>query len=147
MKSKISKNIKTVLDFLQDEVKGGVSAKNVHKDYFLTGMYADKENKKIFPTPSKQGRAEADLFQDRVFEVKNIAEGQNVVIVEAVQSCYVPKTKKTYRAPVVLIFEMQKGKIVTGRHYFDPFLLLKALKSSQIEKGFKKSKGNLLIIK
>lgn len=152
MKSKISKNIKTVLDILRDEVKGDVASalKKMDTEYSMTWMYADIDNKKLFPNTKLNLKSELEEvypIEKRVYEIKNIAEGKNIVMVELIESYPDPETKKVYRTPLVLILEMKKGKIVTGRHYCDPRLSFKFLKAKQVEKGFKKSKGTVLTIK
>ena len=85
-------------------------------------------------------------IKDRVYEIKNIAEGKNVVMIELVENYPDPETKKIYRTPLTLILEMKNDKIVTGRHYCDPRLSFMFLKPVQVEKGFKKTKGTIITI-
>jgi ketosteroid isomerase-like protein len=150
MAKKLSKNIQVVLDILQNEVQGDVvsALKKMDKGYTMTWMYLD--DKKLFPSTQvdiKKELEEVYPIKNRVYEIKNIAEGKDVVMVELVESYPDPKTKKVYRTPLVLVLEMKNNKIVTGRHYLDPKISYKYLTKKQVEKGFKKSKGTLLVIK
>lgn len=150
MAKKLSKNIQVVLDILQNEVQGDVASalKKMDKGYTMTWMYLD--DKKLFPSTQvdiKKELEEVYPIKNRVYEIKNIAEGKDVVMVELVESYPDPKTKKVYRTPLVLVLEMKNNKIVTGRHYLDPKISYKYLTKKQVEKGFKKSKGTLLVIK
>ena len=152
MKIKKSKNIQTVLDILQDEVNGDVASalKKMTKDYSMTWVDCGIKGKELFPTTTVDLKAELEEvypIKGRQYEIKNIAEGNNVVIVELIESFPNQKTKKVYRTPLVLVLEMKNGKIRTGRHYLDPRLSGKHLTKKQVEKAYKKSRGSLLVIK
>ena len=120
-----SKNVQTVLDILQDEVNGDVAAAllKMSEDYTMTWVDLAIDGKELFPTTGndmKKELEEAYPIKERKYEIKNIAEGDKVVIVELVESYPDPKTGEVYRTPLVLVLEMQDGKIRTGRHYLDP---------------------------
>ena len=150
MTKKFSKNIQLVLNILKNEVDGDVvlALKKMTKDYTMTWVY--DSNKHLFPTTTsdiKKELKEVYLITGRQYDVKNIGEGDNVVMVELVESYPDLKTKKIYRTPLVIVLEMKNGKIRTGRHYCDPKLSWKYLTKSQVKKAYKKSKGSVLIIK
>ena len=152
MKRKLSKNIKTVLDILQDEVDGDVQAalKKITKDYTMTWVDTGLDGKHLFPTTKQNVKKELEEvypIRGRQYDIKNITEGDDVIMVELVESYPDPKTKKVYRTPLVLVLEMKNGKIKTGRHYLDPTISRKHLTKKQIKKAYKNSKGSLLIIK
>lgn len=141
MKQKISKNIKTVISILQDEVKGDYkkALKKVHEDYSMTWMYKSMGGK-LFPRTGrniKKEFKEVYLIKDRKYDLKNIAEGQTVVMVEMVESYPNPKTKKVFRTPLVIVLEMKKGKIKRGRHYCDPRVSYLYLPKKEIDRIFK----------
>ena len=149
---KISKNIKTVLDILQNEVDGNVSSafKKITKDYTMTWVDAGLSGQRLFRRTNKNIKKEMeDVYskKGRQYDIKNIAEGNGVVMVELVESYPNPKNKKVYRTPLVLVLEMKSGKIRTGRHYLDPRISGKYLTESQIEKTYKNSRGSLFLIK
>ncbi len=151
-KNKFSKNIKTVLDILQDEVKGNVAAalQKMTKDYTMTWVDTGIDGKQLFPSIGKNIKKEIEEvypIKGRQYDIKNIAEGNKVVMVELIESFPNPKTKKVYRTPLVLVLEMKNGKIRTGRHYLDPRISQKYLTKTQIEKAYKNSRGSRLIIK
>jgi len=151
MKKFKSKNIQTVLAILKDEVDGDVRSalKKMAKDYTMTWAYAVKGGK-FFPSTGvnvKKELKEVYPITGREYDIKNIAEGKAVVMVELVESYPDPKTKKVYRTPLVLVLEMQNGKIRTGRHYLDPIISEKYLSKKDVGKAFKKSRGSLVVIK
>lgn len=147
----LSKNIQTVIDILRDEVDGDIAAalKKMTKDYTMTRVDAGIDGKKIFPTTKKDIRKdmkEAYVIRGRQYDIRNIAEGKEVVFVELIESYPNPKTKKVYRTPLVLVLEMKNGKIRTGRHYLDPRLSGKHLTKAQVEGAYKNHRGSLLVI-
>lgn len=152
MKKKFSKNIKTILDILQDEVDGNVAAalSKITKDYTMTWVDTGLDGKELFPTTTRNIKKELEEvypIRGRQYDIRNIAEGDDVLMVELVESYPDPKTKKVYRTPLVLVLEMKNGKIRTGRHYLDPTISRKHLTKKQIEKAYKNSGGSLLVIK
>lgn len=141
MREKISKNIKTALEILNDEIRGDVKSafKKITSDYTMTWMYKDKKGK-LFPRTGKDIKKEMQevyVIKGRRYDIKNIAEGKDIVMIEMIESYPDPKTKKVYRTPLVIILEMKKGKIKRGRHYCDPDLSYLYLSKKQIEKGYK----------
>lgn len=86
-------------------------------------------------------------IKGRQYDIKNIAEGDNVVMVEMVESYPNPKTKKVYRTPLIIVLEMKNGKIRTGRHYCDPDVSYLNLNKTQIAKAYKKKSDNNIILK
>lgn len=149
---KQSKNIKTVLNILRDEVNGDIPSalKKMTNDYTMTWVDAGIEGKQLFPTTNKNIKndmKEAYVIKERQYDIRNIAEGESVIFVELIESYPNVKTKKIYRTPLVLVLEMKNGKIRTGRHYLDPRLSSKHLSKAQIEKAYKNSKGSMLVIR
>src|SRR3989338_10972893 len=152
MKKRFSKNIQTVFAILQDEVNGDVASalRKMTKDYTMTWVDTGIDGKQLFPTTKPNLKAELEEaypIKGRKYDIKNIAEGDDVVMVELVESFPDQKTGKVYRTPLVLLLEMKNGKIRTGRHYLDPKIARKHLTKAQIGKACKKSKGSLTIIK
>ena len=152
MKKKFSKNVQMVFDILQDEVNGDVASalKKITKDYVMTWMETGIDEKKLFPATGKNIKKELkEIYpiKGRQYDIKNIAEGDSVVMIELIESYPDPKTKKVYRTPLVLVLEMKGGKIRTGRHYLDPKISRKYLTKAQVEKAFKGKKRSLMIIK
>jgi len=141
MKNKLSKNIKTVLEILKDEIKGDVNSafRKLTSDYSMTWMYKSKKGK-LFPKTGKNIKKEMQeiyVIKGRKYDIKNIAEGDNVVMIEMVESYPDPKTKKVYRTPLVIVLAMKNGKIKRGRHYCDPDLSYLYLSKKQIKDAYK----------
>ncbi len=150
MVKKYSKNIQTVIDILKNEINGDVKSalEKMTKDYTMTWMY--KSGKDIFPSTKlnlEEELEEVYPIKGREYDIKNIAEGDNVVMVELIESYPDPKTRKVYRTPLVIILEMKDSKIRTGRHYTDPKLSYLHLTKKQMEKAYKNSKGSKKILK
>ncbi|MDZ4345614.1 MAG: nuclear transport factor 2 family protein, partial [Candidatus Binatia bacterium] len=106
--------------------------------YTMTWMYQEK-NGGLFPRTSPNIRKELEevyAIKGRQYDIKHIAEGKNVVLVELIESYPDPKTKKVYRTPLVIVLEMKNGKIRKGRHYCDPNLSYLYLTKQQVEKAF-----------
>lgn len=149
---KKTKNVQTVLGIFQDEVNGDVASalKKMTKDYTMTWVYLGK-NLELFPTTVgkiiKKEMEDVYPIKGRWYEIKNIAEGKDVVMVELVESYPNPKTKKTYRTPLVLALEIKNGKIRIGRHYLDPTISKKCLTKRQVNKAYKNSSGQPIVIK
>lgn len=151
MVKKYSKNVQTVIDILKNEINGDIKSalKKMTKDYTMTWVY-QKKNGELFPATKNDLNAElAEVYpiKGREYDIKNIAEGDNVVIVEMVESYPDPETKKIYRTPLVIVLEMRAGKIRTGRHYTDPALSYLYLKKSQVARAYKNSKGSKEVLK
>lgn len=145
MKNKLSKNVRIVINLLKDEIRGDVRSalKKMTKDYTMTWVYR-KKNGELFPSTKidfKSELKEVYPIKGRKYDIVNIAESKNVVIIELVESYPDPKTKKVYRTPLVIVLEMKNGKIRTGRHYCDPNLSYINLMEQQIKKIYKNSRG------
>ena len=107
-------------------------------DYSMTWMYRDHSGH-LFPTTTKNLDAElqeAYEISDREYDIKNIAEGPGVVMIELVESYPDPETGRVYRTPLSLVIELRDGKIRTGRHYCDPRLSYMHLSKQQIDAAF-----------
>jgi len=151
MVKKHSKNVQTVIDILKDEIKGDIKSalKKMTKDYTMTWVY-QKKNGELFPSTKNDLNAELEEvypIKGREYDIKNIAEGENVVMIELIESYKNPEIKKAYRTPLVIVLEMKGGKIKTGRHYTDPKLSYLHLTKKQAEKAYKSSKGSKEILK
>lgn len=151
MPKKLSKNIKTVLGILQNEVDGNVTAalQKMTEDYSMTWVYLGT-GKQFFPTTKidvKKELEEVYPIKGRMYEIKNIAEGNDVVMIELIENYPDPKTHKKYRTPLVLVLEMKQGKIRTGRHYLDPRLSNMFLTPAQVRKIYKNRKNPSQIVR
>lgn len=105
----------------------------------MTWVFRHPKNGKVFPRTKSDMKAELEEvypIKGRRYDIKNIAEGKGVVMVELVESYPDPKIKKIYRTPLVLVLEMRKGKIRKGRHYCDPNLSYLNMTEKQIDKAF-----------
>ncbi len=140
MKKK-SQKVRLVLDILEDEIRGNVTSalQKMAKDYRMTWVYKTK-NGKLFPRTGRDIKKELEQvypIKGRRYDIKNIAEGDDVVMVETVESYPDPKTKKVYRTPLVMVVEIKKGKIAKGRHYCDPDLSYLYLTKKQIKEIYR----------
>jgi ketosteroid isomerase-like protein len=141
MRRNASRNIATVLAILDDEIKGRTQAasRKLGRRYTMTWVYQDKHGK-LFPRvgPGIDARALKDVYaiKGRRYDIKHIAEGKGVVMVELVESYPDPRNGKVYRTPLVLVLEMRRGKIAKGRHYCDPRLSHMHLPVSTIARIF-----------
>ncbi len=147
---KHSKKIKLVLDLLKDEVKGDTKSalKKITKDYTMTWVYKSKDG--LFPT--EKVKSENDIkdiynIKRRKYEIKNIAEGKDVVMIEMIESYPDPKTKKVFKTPLVIVLEFKNGKVRTGRHYCDPRISFMNLSKREISKIYKNNNEKRIIIK
>jgi ketosteroid isomerase-like protein len=141
MPKRLSKNAQIVLAVLRDELEGDVRSalKKLTSDYTMTWVYKSPKNGTLFPKTKKDVKAElAEVYpiKGRRYDIKNIAEGKNVIMIEMIESYPDPKTKKIYRTPLVIVLEMKSGKIRRGRHYCDPNLSYLYLTKSQLKKVF-----------
>lgn len=119
-----SENVKKVIEILYDEVLGrSKEAKSkTHSDYRMTWVYS-KSSDQLFPTATMEGAEDVEnvyRIKGRVYEIINITESENVVMVEVIESYPDPETQEVYRTPLVLVLEFEDGKIKRGRHYCDP---------------------------
>ncbi|PJC56251.1 hypothetical protein CO026_01410 [Candidatus Kaiserbacteria bacterium CG_4_9_14_0_2_um_filter_41_32] len=131
-----SLNIQLVLDILKNEADGDIKAAltKMTKDYKMTWMYQGKEY--LFPTTSNDVDAELeDVYpiKGREYDIRNIAEGENVVMIEMIESYPDPDDGQMYRTPQVIVLELKDGLIRTGRHYTDPRLSFMKLTKEQLD--------------
>jgi ketosteroid isomerase-like protein len=151
MAKKYSAQVQLVLDILRDEIAGDQVAalQKLAKDYTMTWVY-QKNSGVLFPTTKKNVRAElAEVYpiKGREYDIKHIAEGDDVVMIEMIESYPDPQTKKIYRTPLVIVLELKEGKIRTGRHYADPAVSHLFLTKSQVAKAYKNSMGSIEVLK
>lgn len=140
MRKRISKNVRTVLEILKDEINGDVASamRKLTPDYTMTWVYKGR-NSVLFPRTRRDVERELEVvypIRGRKYDIKNIAEGRDLVMVEMVESYPDARTGKIYRTPLVIVLEMKKGKIRKGRHYCDPDLSYLHLTKKQVEKAF-----------
>ena len=143
-----SKNIQTVLDILKNEVDGDVKSalEKMASDYSMTWMY--QRGDELFPSVSKnvaQEMGETYPIKGRKYDIRNVAEGEGVVMVELVESYPDPETGKEYRTPLILVLEMKDGKIRKGRHYCDPRISFLHLSEKQIDEGLKDTSSKTIV--
>lgn len=144
--------MRVVLEILRNEVKGRTKTalRKMAKDYSMTWVDMGVKGNKLFASTGKNIEKEmrdAYMIKGRRYEIKNIAEGKDLVMMELAESYPELKTKKIYRTPLVLVLEMKNGKIRTGRHYCDPRLSYKFLTRKQLEKAYKSKKRSLMVIR
>ncbi len=135
----MSKHIDVVLEILKNEVDGDVASalQKMTADYSMTWMYKGKEE--LFPrtTNDVEGElAEAYPITGRSYEIKHMAEAEHVVMVELIERYPDPKTGFLYQTPLVLVLEMEGGKIKTGRHYCDPQISHETLTKEQLDRAY-----------
>lgn len=87
--TKITNNVKTVLWILEDEIRDDTVAalKKLAQEYSMTWVYQAK-NGKLFPKTTSNIKKELEevyYVRNREYDIKNIAEGRNVVMVEMVE--------------------------------------------------------------
>ena len=144
-----SKQVQLVLDILKDEATGDVKAalEKMTDDYTMTWMYQTRDES-LFPTSEKNPEPEMDEIYDikgREYDIRNIAEGENVVMIEMIESYPDPETGQMYRTPQVIVLELKDDKIRTGRHYTDPRLSFKELSKEQINGALRDTNTKLTI--
>jgi ketosteroid isomerase-like protein len=144
-----SKNVQLVLDILKNEVDGDVSnaLEKMTDDYRMTWMY-QKQNGDLFPRTQKTPQEEmTDVYhiKGREYDIRNITESENVVMVEMIESYPDPKTGQMYRTPQVIVLEFEDGKIRNGRHYTDPKLSYMELTKEKIQDGLRDTHTKLII--
>lgn len=139
-----SQNIQTVLDILKDEATGNVAAalSKTHPDYTMTWVY-NSHRKELFPrTTMSNKNADEESLEDvyrikgRKYEILNITENSDVVMLELIESYPDPETQEMYRTPLVLVLTFKDGKIITGRHYCDPEISFMNLTEEQVDRAY-----------
>lgn len=137
---KTSKNIKTILSVLDDEVRGDISAalSKLSSQYKMTWIYQSASGElfpKVGPGIGKRDMADAYQIVGRKYDIRNIAEGDDLVMLELVESYPDQGSTRTFRTPLVLVLELKNGKIFRGRHYCDPRLSYKSLSTKRINEA------------
>lgn len=138
--NKVNK-IKIVKEILKDEIEGNVKGAidKSHKDYSMTWVYQTRKGD-IFPSETiDSGEDIEDIYKikGRKYEIMNMTESDDVVMVEMIESYPDPETGDVYRTPLVIVLEFEGDKIKTGRHYCDPRLSFMHLTKEQTDKAFK----------
>lgn len=144
-----SPNIQLVLEILKNEADGDVAAalEKMTADYSMTWMYQGKDGE-LFPTTGKDVEAELEEvypIKGREYDIRNITEGENVVMLEVIESYLDPDTGQMYRTPQIIVLQFENGKIKTGRHYCDPRLSHLELSKEQINTALKDTPTKHLI--
>lgn len=144
----MSANLDTVLAILKNEADGDVTAalEKMTSDYSMTWMYRGKDS--LFPESQpnvKEGLEQIYPIRGRKYRIKNMAEGENVVMVELIESYPDPATGKLHQTPLVLVLEMEDGQIKTGRHYCDPKLSYEDLSEEQLRQGYRNAPDKQVI--
>ena len=143
-----SDNIKLILEILKNEVDGDVTSalQKMSPDYSMTWMY--QKGTQYFPTTSPHLKTELDdvyVIKGRSYDIRNITESENIVMVEMIESYPDPDSDKIYRTPQVIVLELHDGKIRTGRHYCDPKLSFADLSQEQIDSALVRTPSKLMI--
>ena len=144
-----SKNIRLILDILENEADGDVAAavEEITDDYSMTWMYQAKDNS-FFLTTRKNVKEELDEvypIKGREYDIRNITEGENVVMIKVIESYPDPETGQIYRTPQVIVLELENGKIKPGRHYCDPRLSYLKLSKESIYVALKGTGSKTII--
>lgn len=132
-----SKHINTVLAILQNEVDGDTKAamEKMTDDYTMTWVYETRSGDNF---PRSHVNKSADLedvyhYKGREYDIRNMVETDEVVMLEVIESYPDPDTGQMYRTPQVIVLQLKDGKIQTGRHYCDPRLSFKELTKEEID--------------
>lgn len=141
-------NVETFLTILKDEAKGDVASAllKMATDYKMTWMHQGREV--LFPATSEDVHSELDEaypIKGREYDIRNIAEGDNVVMIEMIESYPDPDTGEIYRTPQVIVLEFKDGLIRTGRHYNDPRLSFLNLTKEQIDAALRDTSSKMII--
>lgn len=106
----------------------------------MTWVYRAPKSGILFPRASRKNVAFKEALRDiytikgRQYDVKNVAAGGKVVMIELVESY--PAGRRRYRTPLVLVLEFSNGKVLNGRHYCDPNLSRMKLPKRVVERAF-----------
>ncbi len=112
----------------------------------MTWMY--QKGDEFFPKTTPHLESELEevyVIRGRRYDIRNIIESEDVVMVEMIESYPDPDTGKVYRTPQVIVLELQNGKIRTGRHYCDPKLSFADLTNEQINSVLDRTQSKLVI--
>lgn len=130
-----------VIEILQNEVDGNYlpAISKMSENYTQTWMY-ETEKGTLFPNVIKPKESEMkDVYkiEGRSYSVYDIAENDDTVYVECVESYPKQDGKGYHKTPLILIVKFNKeDKIITGRHYCDPKLSYKDLNDEDILKAY-----------
>ncbi len=143
-----SQNTKLILDILRNEVDGDTASalEKMSQDYTMTWMY--QKGDEFFPKTTPHLESELDeayIIRGRKYDIRNITESEDVVMIELIESYPDPETGKIYRTPQVIVLELVGGKIRTGRHYCDPRLSFADLTEEQIDSVLDRTPTKLVI--
>ncbi len=119
------------LEILKNEIEGDMklALQKMTPDYSMTWVYQGYDGK-FFPRtkPDFQNlMRSAYKIKGRKYEIINVAESKDLVMLELIESYPDPKTKQIYTTPQIIVLEFKGNKIKVGRHYCDPRLSLKKL--------------------
>lgn len=137
------KNIQTIRDILEDEIRGDVAAalEKMTDDYSMTWVYKRRDNV-LFPAVAAENirAAMKDVYvvKGRRYDIRHIIAEGDVVMAELVESY--PDEEKPgvfYRTPMVIVWEFSDGKIRAGRHYCDPQLSYLNLSEEEVKNIYK----------
>jgi ketosteroid isomerase-like protein len=136
----MTKNLKIVLEILKNEVDGDVKSalEKMGAEYTMTWMYKGKQE--LFPSSSVDFESEMkEIYpiKGRSYEIKNTAEGEDVVMVELIERYPDPETGTIHQTPLVLVLEMRDRKIKKGRHYCDPAISYEDLSPESIDNAYR----------
>lgn len=143
-----SANIQLVLDILKNEIDGDINGalEKMCDDYSMTWVYQGKDT--LFPATGenvKKKMTEAYPIKGREYNIRNITENEDVVMIEVIESYPDEETGKVYRTPQVIVLELVNGKIRTGRHYTDPRLSYMELTKEAIDTALRDTTTKLII--
>lgn len=103
-------------------------------DYSMTWMYQNSRGD-LFPKTTNDLQAELEevyVIENREYEIIHITENENIVTLEIIESYFDPQLNEHYTTPMVIVLELENGKIKTGRHYCDPKISYLQLKKEVI---------------
>lgn len=143
-----SKNVATVLSLLKNEIDGHAARAllKLAPDYSMTWVYRSPKTGKLFPRSRRTSSRKFEhalkstyRIKGRSYNIRNIATGRQLVMIEMVESYHNPKTARIYRTPLVIVLEFRNGLVRTGRHYCDPTLSHLNLSKRDVERAFIKN--------
>lgn len=137
-----------VLDILQNEIDGNIdeALKKMTDDYSMTWVYEGKDT--LFPSTGenvKEAMKDAYPIKGREYDIRNITENDDVVMIEVIESYPDEETGKIYRTPQVIVLELENGRIKTGRHYTDPRLSYMYLTNEVIDQALRNTNTKIKI--
>ncbi len=136
-----TKYIDTVIKILQAEVDGDFKCAMgmMSESYTQTWMY-ETEKGALFPSVVKPKESEMkDVYEisGRSYTIYDIAENNNTVYVECIESYPKQNSDGYHKTPLILVVKFNsEDKIEAGRHYCDPKLSYKTLSEEEISKAY-----------